>query len=101
MLVSRMVLSANKHTRQCLTAALALSNETLLHNNHIKGIILPLLANLFLHTRNDQAFKMLHAAFSLARGMGATQDPKDVGIIETTVGNPRVGLWVGQRLLGK
>lgn len=85
--------------KQHFSAALGVANACL--QNHAKAVVLALLANLFLFTRNDQvrppfplsasfgghgvsekltkvrwsqAQKMLSASFHLARGMGARQD---------------------------
>ncbi|KAK4700768.1 hypothetical protein P7C70_g5479, partial [Phenoliferia sp. Uapishka_3] len=87
-----------------LSEALKRANATLA--NHAKAVILALLANLFLFTRNDQAQKMLAASYNIAKGMGSRGDgkPPEVeqvkGIVgDESVGNARLGLWVGERLL--
>ncbi|KAH8921729.1 hypothetical protein BT69DRAFT_1335311 [Atractiella rhizophila] len=86
-------------------------NEALLYsgsviNNHLRAMILSLLASLFLHTREDQANKMLHSAYFISRSMGCSVPPvadilkggSDV-VGEEVVGNPACGLWVGEKLL--
>ncbi|KAL8280647.1 hypothetical protein RQP46_006970 [Phenoliferia psychrophenolica] len=86
-----------------LSEALKRANATLA--NHAKAVILALLANLFLFTRNDQAQKMLSASYNITRGMGARDDVRSD--LEKTqnvpgdesVGNVRLGLWVGERLV--
>ncbi|SGY50778.1 BQ5605_C001g00926 [Microbotryum silenes-dioicae] len=93
-------------SKQHLSVALQLSNQ--MNSNHAKALVLSLLANLFLMTRNDQAQKMLHAASHLVKGMGArmippaTENPA-VPTAPTNddylVGNARLGLWLGERLL--
>lgn len=45
----------------------------------------------------EQAQKMLKASFTILRGMGARVEGGDP---ENTVGNARLGSWVGERLLG-
>jgi hypothetical protein len=73
-------------------------------NNHIKPLLLSLMGNAFLHTRNDQAKNMFSSAYTMARSMGATtsksKDSKSAPevIDETVVGNPRLGLWLGEKL---
>ena len=104
-----------------LSEALKTANATLA--NHAKASILALLANLFLFTRNDQvrpfsrvsgagadwgkqAQKMLAASFNITKGMGTRIDsrsPADKAANvsgDEAVGNVRLGLWVGERLLG-
>lgn len=71
----------------------------------MKALLLALLANLFLLTRNDQATKMLHSAYVISRGMGGnantSQPPlESSGGSADVVGNPRLGLWIGEQLLG-
>lgn len=106
--------------KQHLSNALNLANTGLA--NHSKAVMLALLAGLFIHTRNDQvspflppfllfdfrsfeelmrveqALKMLTAAFTILRGMGSkNEDEVDK---DNIVGNARLGLWVGEKLLG-
>ncbi|SCV71239.1 BQ2448_2827 [Microbotryum intermedium] len=92
-------------SKQHLSVALQLSNQ--MNSNHAKALVLSLLANLFLMTRNDQAQKMLHAASHLVKGMGARAIPPaiensgapSVPTNDDLVGNARLGLWLGERLL--
>ncbi|ORY57118.1 hypothetical protein BCR35DRAFT_309707 [Leucosporidium creatinivorum] len=92
--------------KQHLSVALALANAS--GQNHAKAVLLGLLGNLFVWTRNDQAQKMLLASLHIARGMGArpelrskeqqAEDKKLGRSGESEVGCARLGLWVGERL---
>ncbi|KAI5475091.1 Cohesin loading factor [Pseudohyphozyma bogoriensis] len=85
-------------SKKHLSSALNTANEGA--RNHSKCLLLALLANVFLCTRNDQAQKMLSASLHIARGMSArvpSSDPDKKG--EENVGNAKLGLWVGERLL--
>lgn len=96
-------------SKEHLAAALALANQ---HGaNHAKALMLALLANLYLHTKNDQAQKMVLAALSIAQGLGARSDGRTAQereedkrrgkLGDEQVGAARLGLWCGERLLGK
>lgn len=96
--------------KQHLSTALTLANTT--SSNHAKCLMLALLANLFLWTRNDQASKMLNAAFLINKGMAARTPVPGSGTAgssqgaqsspgDEVVGAAKLGLWVGERLLGE
>jgi hypothetical protein len=80
--------------------------STSTNNQHVKPLILALMGNAFLNTRNDQAKDMLLSAYTMARSMGSnankskdkTKALPDV-VDESVVGNPRLGLWLGEKLL--
>ncbi|CAD6586492.1 MAG: hypothetical protein CYPHOPRED_003557 [Cyphobasidiales sp. Tagirdzhanova-0007] len=85
-----------------LSVALQLSNST--NSQHIKPLILALLSCYFLHTRNDQAQKMLHSSHLICRSMGGSDKSKkdEHGnriIGPETVGLARLGQWTGEQLL--
>lgn len=86
---------AISRAKDALRHALNVANDTVA--NHAKALVLALLSNLFLHTRNDQAHRMLVAALQIARGMAPTD--RDSQAPTPLVGNARLGLWVSERLL--
>ncbi|KAK4047587.1 hypothetical protein OIO90_006128 [Microbotryomycetes sp. JL221] len=98
--------------KQHLSQALNLTNIGVL--NHTKALILALLANLFLWTKNEQAQKMLMASAHIAKGMGTrlavnpstlsssttnTNTTQHQSSIENSVGNAKLGLWVAKKML--
>ncbi|GAA96574.1 hypothetical protein E5Q_03243 [Mixia osmundae IAM 14324] len=58
-------------TKRYLSSALQISNDASM--NYLKPLILALLANLFAHTRSDQANKMVSMSQSLAVGLAANK----------------------------
>ncbi|GAA5932353.1 uncharacterized protein JCM15063_001198 [Sporobolomyces koalae] len=79
----------------------ALNSTTKLSANHARALTLALLANLFEQTRNTEALKMLNSSLRLVQGMGGRiVPPESAGTPnEAIVGNARLGLWLGERLL--
>ncbi|BGP06355.1 hypothetical protein JCM10049v2_002176 [Rhodotorula toruloides] len=89
-------------SKAALSAALALANQ--MQANHVRVGVLALLANVFLWTREGEAQKMLISALKLAQSMGSATDRTytflDVpGSPPVVIGNARLGLWLGERLL--
>ncbi|BGP30401.1 hypothetical protein JCM10296v2_002155 [Rhodotorula toruloides] len=89
-------------SKAALSAALALANQ--MQANHVRVGVLALLANVFLWTREGEAQKMLISALKLAQSMGSATDrsytfPDAPGLPAVIVGNARLGLWLGERLL--
>ncbi|CAH7688675.1 hypothetical protein PPACK8108_LOCUS23672, partial [Phakopsora pachyrhizi] len=84
--------------KQHLTVALNDANKT--SNTHLKTILLGLLSSMFLNTRNDQAFKMLHSCFKLAIGFNSGKFKSQAGLFNL-VGHANLGLWAGRKLLGE
>ncbi|GAA5866859.1 hypothetical protein JCM3774_001824, partial [Rhodotorula dairenensis] len=90
-------------SKTALSDALTLANS--MQANYARVGILALLANVFLYTRDREAQKMLASALKLAQQMGApeqrscivpTQDDQTGPVV---VGNARLALWSGERLL--
>lgn len=80
----------------------ALSLATKAKDNHLRALILALIASHYFHTAGDHALEMLQTCEQLAAGLGAPtdkskHDSKDVAV---PVGNAPLGLWVGERFLG-
>ncbi|BGO98015.1 Cohesin loading factor [Rhodotorula toruloides] len=89
-------------SKAALSAALALANQ--MQANHVRVGVLALLANVFLWTREGEAQKMLISALKLAQSMGSAADrsytyPDAPGSPPIVIGNARLGLWLGERLL--
>ncbi|GAA5976787.1 hypothetical protein JCM10908_005631 [Rhodotorula pacifica] len=88
-------------SKTALSDALTLANA--MQANYARLGILALLANVFLYTRDREAQKMLASALKLAQQMGAPE--KRSCVVEkgdkapTLVGNARLALWSGERLL--
>ncbi|KAK4047535.1 hypothetical protein OIV83_005322 [Microbotryomycetes sp. JL201] len=106
-LVSDLVLALTKGeiTKAKHHLSRALNSTNVSSSNHAKALILALLANLFLWTRNEQAQKMLLASAHIAKGMGARispvvhDDQKGAQAQDVFVGNAPLGLWTAQKLL--
>ncbi|BGP23104.1 hypothetical protein JCM10295v2_001997 [Rhodotorula toruloides] len=89
-------------SKAALSAALALANQ--MQANHVRVGVLALLANVFLWTREGEAQKMLISALKLAQSMGSAVDRSYTfldapGSPSVVIGNARLGLWLGERLL--
>lgn len=93
------------HTsRQHLKQALELATKA--QDNHLRALVLALIAAHYLHTAGDHARTMLQTCEQLAAGLGApptkgtgaTQNTKSTPVV---VGNAPLGLWVGERFLGE
>ncbi|KAJ3562231.1 hypothetical protein NP233_g9703 [Leucocoprinus birnbaumii] len=99
----------------------ALNLSTASQDNHLRALVLSLIASHYLHTSTQHAEKMLETADSLAAGLGAQSkssksqgqgSPMKPGSSVTTstnpsgsneaqaVGNAHLRLWVGERFLG-
>ncbi|GAA5893249.1 hypothetical protein JCM5296_001648 [Sporobolomyces johnsonii] len=87
----------------------ALNLTTQMGANHARALVLALLANLFTHTRNKEALKMLSSAYRIAQNMGGRpvslppvppeSESNERTPDEVVVGSARLGLWLGERLL--
>ncbi|GAA5933289.1 hypothetical protein JCM1841_006580 [Sporobolomyces salmonicolor] len=98
-LVHALTLGEITKSKAHLSAALNLTTQ--MGANHARALVLALLANLFTHTRNKEALKMLSSAYRIAQNMGGRPvPPESQGTPnEVLVGSPRLGLWLGERLL--
>ncbi|GAA6013034.1 hypothetical protein JCM11491_000946 [Sporobolomyces phaffii] len=96
-------LTCGEITKSKSNLSSALNSTSKLSANHARALTLALLANLFEQTRNTEALKMLNSALRLIQGMGGKAVPlapdgaRDKE--EHVVGNARLGLWLGERLL--
>ncbi|OJT13950.1 hypothetical protein TRAPUB_9489 [Trametes pubescens] len=94
------ILKAKQHLKQALELA------TKAQDNHLRALVLALIAAHYLHTAGDHARTMLQTCEQLAAGLGApptkgagaTQGTKSTPVV---VGNAPLGLWVGERFLGE
>ena len=77
----------------------ALSLATKARDNHLRALILALIASHYFHTAGDHALEMLQTCEQLAAGLGAPAD-KSKPDAAVAVGNAPLGLWVGERFLG-
>ncbi|OSD01133.1 hypothetical protein PYCCODRAFT_1468829 [Trametes coccinea BRFM310] len=95
------ILKAKQHLRH------ALDIVTKAQDNHLRALVLALIAAHYLHTAGDHARTMLQTCEQLAAGLGAplakdataapgSQDAKGTAV---PVGNAPLGLWVGERFL--
>lgn len=80
----------------------ALSLATKAKDNHLRALILALIASHYFHTAGDHALEMLQTCEQLAAGLGAPADKSksDSKDAVVPVGNAPLGLWVGERFLG-
>lgn len=69
-------------------------------DNHLRALVLALIASHYFHTSKEHAQTMLTASEQLAAGLGAstTKKPKKAG--GDSVGNAALRLWLGERFLG-
>lgn len=85
----------------------ALGLVTKAQDNHLRALVLALIASQYFHTAGDHALEMLQTCEQLAAGLGAPPNkpaPKEPGqkhAAPVLVGNAPLGLWVGERFLGK
>ncbi|KAJ7039378.1 hypothetical protein C8F04DRAFT_1392448 [Mycena alexandri] len=86
------ILRAKQHFKN------ALSYATETQDNHLRALILALIAAHYLHTAGDQAQKMLATCEQLAAGLGAPGKKTNKERVDT-VGNAPLRLWVGERFL--
>ncbi|KAJ7499880.1 hypothetical protein FB451DRAFT_1014303 [Mycena latifolia] len=85
------ILKAKQHLKNALTYA------TECQDNHLRALILALIAAHYLHTAGEQAQKMLATCEQLAAGLGAPGKKGKERV--DTVGNAPLRLWVGERFL--
>ncbi len=97
-----------KSTRSQLRIALNLSTSA--QDNHLRALVLALVAAQYVHTSTEHAETMLSTAEQLAAGLGA--QPKTLAKVDTPkrtpatterdgVGNAHLRLWIGERNLGR
>ncbi|KAK7053719.1 hypothetical protein R3P38DRAFT_2761465 [Favolaschia claudopus] len=85
------ILKAKQHFKN------ALGYATECQDNHLRALILALIASHYLHTAGEQAQKMLATCEQLAAGLGA---PGKKGKERAdAVGNAPLRLWIGERFL--
>ncbi|KAJ7476881.1 hypothetical protein B0H11DRAFT_1303136 [Mycena galericulata] len=89
--LSAEILKAKQHLKNALTYA------TECQDNHLRALILALIAAHYLHTAGEQAQKMLATCEQLAAGLGAP-GKKGKDRVDT-VGNAPLRLWAGERFL--
>ncbi|KAJ7775702.1 hypothetical protein DFH07DRAFT_984776 [Mycena maculata] len=85
------ILKAKQHLKN------ALSYATECQDNHLRALILAMIAAHYLHTAGEQAQLMLATCEQLAAGLGAP-GKKGKDRVET-VGNAPLRLWAGERFL--
>ncbi|KAJ7683529.1 hypothetical protein B0H17DRAFT_31447 [Mycena rosella] len=85
------ILKAKQHMKNALAYA------TECQDNHLRALILALIAGHYLHTAGEQAQKMLATCEQLAAGLGAPGKKGKERI--DTVGNAPLRLWAGERFL--
>ncbi len=92
--------------RQHLKHALEIATKA--QDNHLRALVLALVAAHYLHTAGDHARTMLQTCEQLAAGLGAppvkgttTTSKNGEGAMPIVVGNAPLGLWVGERFLGE
>ncbi|KAG8935972.1 hypothetical protein FRC00_010048 [Tulasnella sp. 408] len=78
----------------------ALEQVTRSLDNHLRALILALMANMYLLTASDHAQLMLKTCQQLASGLGAPEDKANELVNGgSVVGNVPLGLWVGEKFL--
>lgn len=86
--------------RKSLKSALEQVTRSL--DNHLRALILALMANMYLLTASDHAQLMLKTCQQLASGLGAPEDKANELLNGgSVVGNVPLGLWVGEKFLGE
>lgn len=87
----------------------ALNLSTASQDNHLRALVLALIAAQYVYTSAEHAEAMLSTAEQLASGLGARlkaspvspQSPKKVAAGSTAeIGNAPLRLWIGERSLG-
>lgn len=97
--------SERTHCREHLKRALALA--TAAQDNHLRALVLALIAAHYIHTAPQHAQGVLEACEQLAAGLGAEEKvvalkgekPKSQEQ-SVKVGNAALRLWIGERFLG-
>ncbi|THH27936.1 hypothetical protein EUX98_g6250 [Antrodiella citrinella] len=82
-------------SKQHLKAALHLATQS--QDNHLRALILALIASQYFYTAGDHAQQMLQTCEQLAAGLGAP--PASNAEPGAVLGNVPLGLWVGERFL--
>ncbi|KAI0348201.1 hypothetical protein BDW22DRAFT_1424406 [Trametopsis cervina] len=90
-LMSPEILRSKEH----LKLALELASKA--QDNHLRAVVIAIVAAHYFHTAGDHAFKMLMTCEQLAAGLGASNKNLDGAV--NSVGNAQLGLWVGQKFL--
>ncbi|GAA5966980.1 hypothetical protein JCM8115_003778 [Rhodotorula mucilaginosa] len=106
-LASALTESTITASKMALSDALTLAND--IQANYVRVGILALLSNVFLFTRDREAQMMLASALKLAQQLGAAdqracvvtapESDSDKAAAPILVGNARLALWSGERLL--
>ncbi|KAJ4485686.1 hypothetical protein J3R30DRAFT_3365295 [Lentinula aciculospora] len=88
-------------SKQHLKSALSFASSA--GDNHLRALILALIASHYFHTATDDALGMLGMCENLAAGLGATVKPppgaKSKGKNGDAIGNAPLRTWVGDRSL--
>jgi hypothetical protein len=84
----------------------ALDRTGTAQDNYTRALVLALVVAHYLHTAAPQASGILTTCRQLASGLGApapplTDNEKKAGVLPAPSGNLGLGLWVGERVLGK
>lgn len=85
------------YSREHLRHSLELATKA--QDNHLRAVVLALVAAHYFHTAGDHAFQMLQACEQLAAGLGAP--PTKNSSNDAVTGNAQLGLWVGQKFIGR
>ena len=76
----------------------ALDLASAAQDNHLRAVVLALLASQYFHTAGDHAMSILKTSEQLAAGLGA---PPIKGANDMCAGNAPLRLWIGERMLGE
>ncbi|KAJ8495087.1 hypothetical protein ONZ51_g1909 [Trametes cubensis] len=94
------ILKAKQHLKHALELA------TKAQDNHLRALVLALIAAHYLHTAGEHARTMLITCEQLAAGLGApcnkgttSSGPPGTQSANVMVGNAPLGLWVGERFM--
>ncbi|KAI0328458.1 hypothetical protein GY45DRAFT_1326330 [Cubamyces sp. BRFM 1775] len=94
------ILKAKQHLKHALELA------TKAQDNHLRALVLALIAAHYLHTAGEHARTMLVTCEQLAAGLGAPSNkgttgsgPPGTQSTSVMVGNAPLGLWVGERFM--
>ena len=80
----------------------SLETATQAQDNHLRAIVLALIAAHYFHTAGDHAYNMLQTCEQLAAGLGAPPIKATPGdSTPVPAGNVCLGLWVGQKIIGE
>ncbi|KLO07025.1 hypothetical protein SCHPADRAFT_837227 [Schizopora paradoxa] len=88
-------------SKSYLKSALDLASAS--QDNHLRGLVLALISNLYLRTAETHARAMLDTCGQIAAGLGApaqkSETKQKTKVPEGPVGNAYLGLWVGEQFL--